>query len=92
MAFEFDAEKSAANLEQKFDGGEDVSDYFDWSKATRPGLKKDRINLDLPQWIVDKLDRHARKAGVARQALVKVWMVERLAKEESKDPTRQQAA
>jgi len=83
---------TAKNLEQKFDAGEDVSDYFDWSKATRPGLKKDRINLDLPQWIVEKLDRHARKAGVARQALVKVWMVERLAKEESEDPTRQKAA
>ena len=83
---------TAKNLEQKFEAGEDVSDYFDWSKATRPGLKKDRINLDLPRWIVDKLDRHARKAGVARQALVKVWMVERLAKEESRDPTRQKAA
>lgn len=83
---------TAANLEAKFDAGEDVSDYFDWSKATRPGLKKDRINLDLPQWIVDKLDRHARKAGVARQSLVKVWMVERLAQEESEDPTRQKAA
>jgi hypothetical protein len=83
---------TARNLEQKFDAGEDVSDYFDWSKATRPGLKKDRINLDLPRWIVEKLDRHARKAGVARQALVKVWMVERLAKEESADPTRQKAA
>ncbi|MCX6903542.1 MAG: CopG family antitoxin [Verrucomicrobia bacterium] len=82
---------TAANLEAKFDAGEDVSDYFDWSKATRPGLKKDRINLDLPQWIVDKLDRHARKAGVARQSLVKVWMVERLAQEESEDPTRQKA-
>ena len=75
---------TAENLEQKFDAGEDVSDYFDWSKATRPGLKKDRINLDLPKWVVEKLDRHARKAGVARQALVKVWMVERLAKEESR--------
>jgi len=83
---------TAANLEAKFDAGEDVSDYFVCSKATRPGLKKDRINLDLPQWIVDKLDRHARKAGVARQSLVKVWMVERLAQEESEDPTRQKAA
>jgi len=83
---------TAENLEAKFDAGEDVSDYFDYSKATRPRLERKRINLDLPKWLVDKLDRHARLAQVPRQALVKVWMSERVAKEESEDPTRKAAA
>jgi hypothetical protein len=30
---------TAQNLEQRFDAGDDVSDYFDFSKATRPGRK-----------------------------------------------------
>jgi hypothetical protein len=30
---------TARNLESRFDAGEDVSDYFDFSRATRPGLR-----------------------------------------------------
>jgi hypothetical protein len=31
---------TARNLIEKFDAGEDVSDYFDASRATRPGHVK----------------------------------------------------
>ena len=31
-----------------------------------------RVNLDMPQHMVAKLDVHARKRGVTRQALIKV--------------------
>ncbi len=36
---------TARNLEARFDAGEDVSDYFDFSKATRPARLDSRSNV-----------------------------------------------
>jgi hypothetical protein len=69
---------SADEFERKFDEGEDVSDYVDWSKAKRPGLEPKRVNVDFPAWVVAGLDREARRLGVTRQALIKLWIAERL--------------
>jgi hypothetical protein len=68
----------ASDLERKFDEGEDVSDAFDWSKARRPNLAVRRVNVDFPAWVVEALDREAARLGVTRQALVKLWIAERL--------------
>ncbi len=36
-------------FDKKFDDGEDVSKYLDYSKATRPGREqKKRVNVDIP--------------------------------------------
>ncbi len=67
-----------AEFERKFDDGEDVSDYIDWSKAIRPGLVAKRVNVDMPQHMIAKLDIQARKRGVTRQALIKMWLADRL--------------
>ena len=45
-----------------FDDGENISDYIDWSKATRPGLKPRRVNVDFPAWMVRSLDAAGAKA------------------------------
>ena len=50
----------------------------DWSKARRPNLELRRVNVDFPAWVVEGLDREARRLGVTRQALVKLWIAERL--------------
>ena len=55
-----------------------MTDYLDWSSFRRPGLESKRVNLDMPQHMVDKLDSHARKRGVTRQALIKMWLADRL--------------
>jgi hypothetical protein len=65
-------------LEKKFDDGEDVSEYFDWSKAQRPNLEPKRVNVDFPKWMVNGLDREAARLGVTRQSLIKMWIAERL--------------
>ncbi|TAE89928.1 MAG: CopG family transcriptional regulator, partial [Verrucomicrobia bacterium] len=31
---------TAEELERRFDAGEDISAYLDWSKAKRPGLEQ----------------------------------------------------
>jgi hypothetical protein len=69
---------SAEELDRIFDNGEDMTDYFDWSSARRPGLEPKRVNVDFPQWMVARLDAEAKRRGVTRQALIKIWLAERL--------------
>ena len=69
---------SAAELDEKFDNGEDVSEYFDWSKARRPNQEPRRVNVDFPAWMVRDLDKEAGRLGVTRQSLIKMWIAERL--------------
>ena len=68
----------ASEFDRKFDAGEDVSSHADWSKAKRPNEQIKRVNVDFPVWVVDGLDRQARHLGVTRQALIKLWIAERL--------------
>ena len=76
---------TAEELDRMFDDGEDISEYLDFSSIRRPGLEPKRVNIDFPQHVVDKLDKIARSIGVSRQALVKVWIVDRLNAEERLD-------
>jgi hypothetical protein len=69
---------TAAELDEKFDNGEDVSEYFDWSKARRPNQEPRRVNVDFPAWMVRDLDREAGRLGVTRQSLIKMWIAEKL--------------
>ena len=76
----------AHEFDEKFDAGEDLSEHLDWSKATRPNLETRRVNVDFPAWVVADLDREARRLGVTRQSLIKLWIAERL----SPRPQRQE--
>jgi predicted DNA binding CopG/RHH family protein len=69
---------TAANLETRFEAGEDVSDYFDFERAERINHRKQRLNLDLPRWMIERLDLTASRNGVPRQAQIKLWLAERL--------------
>lgn len=73
---------TAENLEGKFEEGEDVLDYFDLAKASRPLLEKERINLDIPHWMIVRIDRIARRKGMPRQAQIKEWLSQKLKEEE----------
>jgi len=65
-------------FDKKFDKGEDVSSALDFSKATRPGREQKRVNVDFPVWMIESLDREAKRLGVPRQSVIKVWIAERL--------------
>jgi predicted DNA binding CopG/RHH family protein len=73
---------TAKNLESKFEQGEDVMDYFDLAKASRHLLEKERVNLDIPHWMILKIDRVARRKGMQRQAQIKEWLAQKLKEEE----------
>jgi hypothetical protein len=70
----------ARELDKKFDTGEDVSKYLDMSKARRPEQELKRVNVDFPLWMIQLLDKEAKRLGVPRQSIIKVWVAERLGK------------
>ncbi len=48
--------------------------------ATRPNKEQRRVNVDFPTWMVESLGREARRLGVTRQSIIKIWIAERLEK------------
>ena len=68
----------AEKFDKLFDDGEDISDLLDLSSAHRPNQEQKRVNVDFPLWMVNQLDSEARRVGVTRQSIIKVWLAERL--------------
>ena len=68
----------AKTFDRKFASGEKIVDQLDLSKARRVGTDAKRVNVDFPAWMVDSLDREARRLGVTRQSLIKFWLAEKL--------------
>ena len=68
----------AKDFDRKFDRGESVLSHLDLSKAMRPDQEQRRVNVDFPAWMVQSLDKEARRLGVTRQSIIKVWIAERL--------------
>ena len=68
----------AKELDQTFDEGKDISGFLDLSMAARPGQAKKRINLNAPVWMVQSLDKLVTCRGISRQALIKIWLSEKI--------------
>jgi len=69
----------AEEFDRIFDEGEeDIIEYLDISSATRPNQQIKRVNVDFPVWMVNQLDAEARRLGVTRQSIIKVWIADRL--------------
>ncbi len=73
---------TAQEFEQRFDEGEDITPFIEMSSIRRPGMEPRRVNVDFPEWMIEKLDWQSRLIGVSRQALVKLWISERIQKEQ----------
>jgi hypothetical protein len=65
-------------FDKKFDNGENILKQLDLTEAKRPGRDQKRVNVDFPIWMIQRLDREARRLGVPRQSLIKIWIAERL--------------
>lgn len=68
------AKTTGANLEQRFNDNKDVLDYFDTKNLIR------KINIDLPSWAIEALDREAERRGITRQSLMKTWLIDQIDK------------
>ncbi len=70
----------AKDFDKIFDEGGDISSYLDVARARRPEQEQKRVNVDFPLWMIQQLDKEARRLGVLRQSIIKVWVAERLEK------------
>jgi hypothetical protein len=68
----------AEEFDQKFDEGDDITGDLDLAALRRPALEQRRVNVDFPSWMIESLDREARRLGVTRQSIIKLWIAERL--------------
>jgi len=70
----------AKDFDKRFDEGEDISEYLDMTQIRRPEQEQKRVNIDFPLWMIHLLDKEAKRLGVPRQSIIKVWVAERLKK------------
>ena len=68
----------AKNLDKLFDEGKNITQQLDLSKARRPEQEQKRVNVDFPAWMVNSLDKEAKRLGVPRQSVIKIWLAEKL--------------
>ena len=68
----------AHEVDKKFDENNDITECLEISKARRPEQEQKRVNVDFPLWMISLLDKEAKRLGVPRQSIIKVWIAERL--------------
>lgn len=68
----------ADEFDARFDRGDDVTANLDLANARRPGHEQRRVNVDFPVWMIEALDHEARRLGVTRQSVIKIWVADRL--------------
>jgi hypothetical protein len=73
----------AKTFDRKFDNGASVMEELDLTQARRVATQPKRVNVDFPAWMVASLDREARRLGVTRQSLIKLWLADRLTQSDS---------
>ena len=71
----------AHDLDKMFDEGKDITKYLDISRAKKLGQEQRRVNVDFPGWMIRSLDKEAKRLGVSRQSIIKIWLAERLEKQ-----------
>ena len=57
----------AKTFDNRFDSGEDITAQLEVEKARRPNLEPRRVNVDFPTWMIESLDREAKRMGVRRE-------------------------
>jgi len=69
------SKKNDKNFDQRLDAGEDLGDYIIEETASKSVL------LNFPIEMLKALDSEAASLGVARTALIKMWLNDRLKNE-----------
>ena len=55
----------ASEFDKKFDKGENIVGHLDLSKARRPEQEQKRVNVDFPVWMIQLLDKEAKRLCAA---------------------------
>jgi len=70
----------AKEFDKKFDLGEDITNVLDVENSRRVNHKLKKVDLKIPSWMLELLDKEAKRLGVNRQSIIKLWLAERLEK------------
>lgn len=70
----------ANEFDKKFDDNKNILKHLDISKTSRPKQEQKRVNVDFPIWMIELLDKEAKRLGVPRQSIIKIWVAERFKK------------
>ena len=74
-------------LDRLFDEGSDeIDDFIDWEKAEALEPEPEPLPIAFPTLLLEGLSREATRVGVTPDALVKMWVTERLEALVSKVP------
>ena len=65
-------------LDRFDDGRESILENFDLSNAERVNLQQTKVDLTMPLWMIESLDREASRLGIDRQAVIKSWLANKL--------------
>lgn len=65
---------TAEEFDRLFDEGQDITPYLNLKHA----MVVNRVNVDFPQWMIKRLDDEATKLNVSRQAIIKMWIHDRI--------------
>lgn len=60
------------------EGSDEIEQFIDRSKSRMVYPKAQRVNVDFPPMMVHDLDAVATARGVTRQALIKMWLADKL--------------
>lgn len=72
--------KAIKEVDKKTDAAEGISAYIDTEKNSEGTI----VYLDLPIWVIKKIDFEAHKLGVSREAFIVAIIKKSLDKHESK--------
>jgi len=74
---------NASEFDDKFDNGESVIDELYLELTRRPDQAGRRLEIELPDWMLQSLDREAQRLGLTRQAIIQRWLTKHLEQQDT---------
>lgn len=68
----------ASEFDKKFDEGVDIINDLDIQSINYANTNIEKIELELPKWMIDALDLEANKIGTDRNSIIKFFLSEKL--------------
>ena len=67
----------ASEFDKKFDDGEDLSKHLDL-ESIKVHYPSQRVSIDFPKNILKGVDYQAKKIGVTRTSMIKMWVAQHI--------------
>lgn len=69
---------TASEFDEKFDQGEDMTEFLDMENASKPGHPSNSVTVDFPEWMAKDLERISHQRGVSREEIIKLFIAQKL--------------